>query len=198
MTSRHYELIDPASYRHVPWKNGGGVTTDIAGEYQPGAEPGGWEGMIWRLGRTRIETPGPFSNLPGYERLLAVVDGSGLVLHPDGRSSLDVRQPYRAVRFGGEWPIQSELTAGPVGVLNLLADRTRTHIELEFLGPLQAMTMPEGRNVLLALTPASLLLDGEAVSLITDGAISVTGRHQIRVTAGMVAVATVQPVAASS
>jgi environmental stress-induced protein Ves len=198
MTSRQYEPIDPASYRHVPWKNGGGVTTDIAGEYQPGAEPGGWDGMIWRLGRTRIETPGPFSNLPGYERLLAVIDGSGLVLHPDGRPSLDVRQPYHAVRFGGEWPIQSELTAGPVGVLNLLADRTRIHIELEFLGPLQAMTIPEGRNVLLALSAASLLLDGEAVSLVTDGAISVAGQHQVRVTAGMIAVATVQPVAASS
>jgi environmental stress-induced protein Ves len=129
---------------------------------------------------------------------LAVIDGSGLLLHPKDRPTLDVRTPFRAMRFAGEWPINSELTNGPVGVLNLLADRTKIHIELNFLSPLQGMTMPEGRNVLLALSPASLLLDGAAVSLVTDGAISVSGQHQIRVTAGMIAVATVQPVAASS
>jgi environmental stress-induced protein Ves len=57
--------LGPADYRRTPWKNGGGVTIDIAGAFAPGAEPGGWSGMIWRLGRTRIEHP-PFLRPFGF------------------------------------------------------------------------------------------------------------------------------------
>ena len=28
--------LDPAGYRHTPWKNGGGVTIDIAESMRPG------------------------------------------------------------------------------------------------------------------------------------------------------------------
>ena len=55
--------IDPAAFRHTPWKNGGGVTIDIAESMLPGFAPGSWEGMVWRFGRTAIVTPGPFSDL---------------------------------------------------------------------------------------------------------------------------------------
>ena len=55
--------IDPAAFRHTPWKNGGGVTIDVAESMLPGFAPGSWEGMVWRFGRTAIVTPGPFSDL---------------------------------------------------------------------------------------------------------------------------------------
>jgi uncharacterized protein len=115
--------LDPKTYRRTPWKNGGGVTIDIADAYAPGAAPGGWSGMFWRLGRTRIEAPGPFSDLSGYDRILTVIDGRGLVLEIEGGAALDVRTPFRPVRFRGEDRIVSRLEAGPVAVLNLIADR---------------------------------------------------------------------------
>jgi environmental stress-induced protein Ves len=182
----------------VPWKNGGGVTTDIAGAYRPGTEPGGWEGMIWRLSRTRIETPGPFSDLAGYDRALAVIDGSGLVLHPRGRPLLDVRTPFRAVRFAGEWPIESELTNGPVGVLNLLADRTKIDIDLSFLTAPGRIALPPAPAILLALSPSHVRLDGEAVALERDGAISIAGAGELAVDDGLIAIATLAAVAATS
>jgi uncharacterized protein len=43
--------LDPAGYRRTPWKNGGGVTVDIA-EHED----------AWRFGRTPITTAGPFSD----------------------------------------------------------------------------------------------------------------------------------------
>lgn len=198
MTVPMFTLIDPASYRHVPWKNGGGVTTDIAGEYRAGAEPGGWDGMIWRLSRTRIVTPGPFSDLPGCDRLLAVIDGSGLVLHPKDRPALDVRQPFQAVRFAGEWPIDSELTAGPVGVLNLLADRTRIGIDLSFVAAPGRLALTAPRHIVLALSPAHLHFEGEAVAIGQDGAIDLAGAGDLTVDTGMVAVAALTPVSAAS
>lgn len=187
------EFLDPAAYRPVPWKNGGGVTTDIAGEYRDGVEPGGWEGMIWRLSRTRIERPGPFSDLPGYDRLLAVTDGAGLVLHPKGRPPLDVRTPFRPVRFAGEWPIDSELTQGPVGVLNLLADRTRVAIELCFLGAAGETALPAAPAILLAFSPATLRLDDRGIALARDAAVRIAGPGVVAVEDGLVAVATLNP-----
>ena len=113
--------LDSARYRRTPWKNGGGVTVDIAGASVPGVAPGAWEGVIWRFGQTRIERPGPFSDLSGFDRLLAVVEGQGLVLHPAGAPALDVRARFHPVRFPGEWRIESELEDGPVAVVNLIA-----------------------------------------------------------------------------
>ena len=74
--------LDPAGYRHMPWKNGGGVTIDIAASMLPGFEPGSWEGIIWRFSRTAIVTPGAFSDLSGYDRQLVLVSGEGLETSP--------------------------------------------------------------------------------------------------------------------
>lgn len=183
------ERLDPSSYRHVPWKNGGGVTIDIAAEYEPGADPGGWQGVIWRLSRTRIEQPGPFSDLSGYDRLLAVIDGAGLMLHPKDREPIDVGKPLHAVRFAGEWPIDSELTHGPVGVLNLLADRRKAGIDLLFIASKSRANLPAADAILLALLPAQLRLDGQPTSLAADGAIRASGPGLLQVEEGLVAVA---------
>src|SRR5882724_11187343 len=127
------EALDPNAYRRTPWKNGGGVTVDIASAHRPGTMPDDWSGMAWRFGRTRIERPGPFSDLSGYDRILSVIEGSGLVLRPEGRPEIDVREAFRPVRFPGEWPIESELEAGPVGVLNLMTERGDSSGDVRFL-----------------------------------------------------------------
>ena len=48
-------LLDPAGYRRTPWKNGGGVTVDIA-EHKD----------AWRFGRTPI--PVVYSGVPLDQR----------------------------------------------------------------------------------------------------------------------------------
>ena len=165
--------LDPQSYRRTPWKNGGGVTIDIAGEHRPGADPAGWDGMIWRFGRTRIERPGPFSDLSGYDRILAVAQGGGLVLHPEGHAPLDVRTPFAPVRFPGEWKITSELTEGPIGVINLIADRTRCAIDLAFPRAGASASISDARCILLALDDAILDIGVRHTALRRDFALSV-------------------------
>jgi hypothetical protein len=123
----------PASgFRRTPWKNGGGVSTDIADCYRPDIAPGAWDGVIWRLGRTQIVAPGPFSDLTGYERLQVVIAGRGLVLAtPD--SEIDLREPLRPVRYDGGTPIVTRLEHGPVEVVNLIAERALCDIALDVL-----------------------------------------------------------------
>ncbi len=194
MTSNAPLLLDPAGYRRTPWKNGGGVTVDIADAYRPGATIGGWEGMIWRFGRTRIEHPGPFSDLGGFDRHLAVIEGEGLLLHPAGEKSLDVRRPFQPVRFSGEWRIESELTRGPVGVLNLLADRTLAESALSFHEAPAALDLPEGIVLIHAWRGAEIETGGRCVSLQADAALrfDLPARGTARLVAGRVALAVVR------
>jgi uncharacterized protein len=168
--------LDPASYRRTPWKNGGGITVDIAEAYREGATPGAWEGMIWRFGRTAIMTPGPFSDLSGCDRVQAVVAGQGLVLvAPD--HEIDVRRPFVPVRFAGETPIVSRLEAGAVEVVNLIGDRSRVSIDLSCLSGGATNTCPAGIHIIYAATSSCDLS-------INDRAYEIAAGHAMRIDAG--------------
>jgi environmental stress-induced protein Ves len=127
--------LDPAQYRRTPWKNGGGVMVEIAGA-----------GETWRLSRTAIVEPGPFSDYSGCDRVQVVVGGRGLVLQtPDGE--IDVRAPFMPVRFAGETPITSRLEAGPVEVVNLIGARGAVRVDLKVLGAGQSLALGAGTHI---------------------------------------------------
>lgn len=129
----------------TPWRNGGGVTVDIA-----------FEGDVWRFSRTPITQAGPFSDYTGFDRLQVLISGRGLVLQtPTGE--IDVRRPFQPVRFDGETPIVSRLEAGAVEVINLMGDRSRVALDLvvldagtsRHLGPgVHIAYCPAGRAIL--------------------------------------------------
>ena len=146
MTEPRIIPLDPAGYRRTPWKNGGGVTIDIADAWREGVTPGAWEGMVWRFGRTAITAPGPFSDLSGFDRVLTVVVGSGLVLAAPDRE-IDVRVPFAPVRFAGETRIASRLEAGPVEVVNLIGDRSAVGIDMRVLEAGQNLDLAVGTHI---------------------------------------------------
>ena len=176
--------LDPTSYGRTPWKNGGGVTVDIAAVYEDGAEPCGGDGLIWRLGRTRIETAGPFSHLPHLDRILTVIDGHGLTLRAENGTTLDARQRFAPVAFPGEWPIVSGLDAGPVGVLNLMGDRRRVRIGVETVREGWRGTIGAGVSIIYGPAACSLVLDGEHMDVRADEALLVSGMSAAEVAAG--------------
>jgi environmental stress-induced protein Ves len=107
----------------VPWKNGGGITRAIA------AVPAGadFDTADWRLDRSDIARAGPFSHLPGIDRLLLPL-GVGLLLGFDGAAP-EPRDAFLTVGFDGAASAACALaeTAAPGGVqvLNLLLRRGR-------------------------------------------------------------------------
>ncbi|HEV7257119.1 MAG TPA: HutD family protein [Bosea sp. (in: a-proteobacteria)] len=165
--------LAPESFRSKPWKNGGGITVDIADACQAGADPAGWEGMVWRLGRTAIVRPGPFSDLTGYERLQTVIVGSGLVL--DGTNGeIDLRQPFTPVRYDGGIPLVSRLENGPVEVVNLIADRSLCAVDLVAPVAGERLVLTRGIHILYA--------PGAAVSgRCGSEAFTVPGGHALRI-----------------
>lgn len=153
-------LLDPAGYRRTPWKNGGGVTVDIA-EHED----------AWRFGRTPITTPGPFSDYSGFDRAQVLVAGRGLVLQtPDGE--IDLRTPFQPVTFAGETPIVSRLEAGPVEVVNLIGNRARVQVDLQVLHGGATMGRSAGTHIVYAAQgPAALAIEGAAHRLASDHAL---------------------------
>lgn len=154
--------LDPAGYVRAPWKNGGGVSVDIA-----------LDGDVWRFGRTPITAGGPFSDYAGFDRMQVLVAGSGLVLQtPWGE--IDVRRPFQPVRFAGETPIVSRLEAGPVEVVNLLGDRRQVNIDLAVLEAGRTRALGPGLHI--AYCPggqARLQIGGKAYDLEADGGLRI-------------------------
>lgn len=192
--------IDPATYRHTPWKNGGGVTVDIAESLLPGFPPGSWEGMIWRFGRTAITAPGPFSDLSGFDRQQVLVSGLGLVLET-AAGEIDVRRPFRPVRFAGETPIVSRLEAGPVEVVNLIGDRSRVSIDLSCLAGGASRSCRVGVHIIYAATsPCEMVMNGKTCRLAIGHAMYIDAGERLAVASrlGTAIVASILPMERTS
>ncbi|MBR1132793.1 HutD/Ves family protein [Bradyrhizobium iriomotense] len=154
-------LLKPEDYTRSPWKNGGGIFTDIAGAHRADSPVKDWNSLLWRFASTPIVAPGPFSYMPGIDRLQMVVKGRGLVLK-SSTQELDEREPFTTVRFTGELEIVTALEEGPVEVVNLMARRGAAEIELVALGEPGERSLAAGTHLVYAVSgDCSLRLNGE-------------------------------------
>ncbi|MDA9509297.1 hypothetical protein XI09_32600 [Bradyrhizobium sp. CCBAU 11386] len=144
-------LLKSEDYTRSPSKNGGGIFTDIADAHRAGSPAKDWDSLLWRFASTPIVAPGPFSYMPGIDRLQMVVAGRGLVLKAPGQE-FDEREPFTTVRFTGELAIVTELEAGPVEVVNLMARRGAAEIELLALREPGARPLSAGTHLVYAVS----------------------------------------------
>ncbi|MEJ1179859.1 MULTISPECIES: HutD/Ves family protein [unclassified Pseudarthrobacter] len=113
------EIIRFAELRNEPWRNGGGVTRELASHPQAAsAQDGAWD---WRVSIAELTKAGDFSPFPGMERVLTVVEGELLLLTVDGAEY--PLEKYRPFRFSGEAAAHGALPTGDVRNLNVI---TRT------------------------------------------------------------------------
>lgn len=158
-------LLRPEDYTRSPWKNGGGIFTDIAGAWRADAAARDWSSLLWRFASTPIVAPGPFSHMPGIDRLQMVVNGRGLVLKSPTQE-FDEREPFTTVRFTGEMEIVTALEQGPVEVVNLMAWRSAAEIELVALREPGERRLAAGTHLVYAAHgDCRIRLDGEEFSL---------------------------------
>lgn len=124
--------------RSVPWRNGRGVTDELA-VWPPEAafERGDF---AWRIARAPIVEPGPFSAFPGFERVLVLIEGRALVLAHGADAPRARLRPLEPYRFSGDWATEGSLPDGPVRDLNVLVRRGSASVDVEVLrlGPRSA------------------------------------------------------------
>lgn len=125
--SSPWRLWRGADLRATPWRNGGGVTFEVA--IAPGPE-GGHE-FDWRVSVARIDSPGPFSRFDGIDRIIALIDGASMRLTVDGaRHDLALLDQ---LAFSGEAETSCAIPDGPTRDLNVMTRRGVVEAALEFV-----------------------------------------------------------------
>lgn len=115
-------LIRLADISPQPWKNGGGITYEIAADPSRPDGTGGTLGDFrWRVSRAVIERDGPFSVFPGMARWILLLDGEGFTLSFADRAKLHVHRRHHLEHFPGSALAHCQLHAGPCSVLNVIA-----------------------------------------------------------------------------
>ncbi|WP_258803738.1 HutD/Ves family protein [Pseudarthrobacter sp. NS4] len=122
------EIIRFADLKAEPWRNGGGVTRQIAAQPSPsvasedapngranGGRDPGWD---WRVSIADVTKAGDFSPFPGMERVLTVIEGELLLLSVDGAEH--PMEKYRPFRFAGGAATSGKLPTGDVRNLNVI------------------------------------------------------------------------------
>ncbi|SMF03085.1 HutD/Ves family protein [Pseudogulbenkiania subflava] len=123
-----YTLIRRAALEARPWKNGGGVTREIA-VFPEGA---GMDDFVWRVSLADVAAAGPFSRFPGVDRTLVLLSGDGMVLHQDDGTQHALARPLELAVFAGETPIDATLHGGATRDFNLMLrrDAARGRVEV--------------------------------------------------------------------
>jgi uncharacterized protein len=140
-------IIPANEFITMPWKNGGGVTHEIAKREASGK-------LLWRFSVADVTSDGPFSKFEGLSRILTVIEGAGLVLAtPQGTLQA---LPLQPLVFSGDLSVTSSRLNGKVQDFNVIFDPAVLSAEVSM-----------ERGILeLEATPASLahavLVTGDA------------------------------------
>ena len=160
------QVLRAAERVATPWKNGGGVTREVAA-WPPGA---GFEDFHWRVSMAEVRADGPFSVFPGVDRILAVLEGR-LALDVDGRQ-IELAASGPPAAFPGDVPTTGRLLAGPVVDLNVMVRRGAVRAHLEPLRIDLALTLDPVAGTRLLVARAPLHATGAAaVDLLPDDAL---------------------------
>ncbi|SEP62325.1 hypothetical protein SAMN05216548_101118 [Faunimonas pinastri] len=140
-------ILRSPQYRQMPWKNGGGVTVEIAVS-PPDASVADFD---WRVSMARVETPGSFSRFDGVDRTLSVIEGESIVLSIEGRE-VRLERNSEPCSFAGDVPVEAALPAGPIADLNVMTRRERfSHAVERFAGAAETTVDRRGETTLVVL-----------------------------------------------
>lgn len=118
------KLLKASDYKSMPWKNGEGVTHEI--EIYPPLADFAKNDFDFRISSAIVRSPSAFSKFPGFDRILSVWQGDGLLIN-------DIRyEPLQPFSFAGEKEIFGT-PAGEVVDLGIIYNRDKyvAYMDLE-------------------------------------------------------------------
>lgn len=137
----------------MPWKNGQGLTAEIA--IAPAEAQFPQDEFRWRLSSATVKCAGDFSQFPGCDRWLAVWKGAGFILNEE------TVPPFAPHRFAGETPIHCKLVQGEVIDVGLIFRRDRVRAEMKVLKFMKSETLELGPGTHFIITAEGRAAAGE-------------------------------------
>lgn len=163
----------------MPWRNGGGVTTEMAIYPENSGLSGA--GFDWRVSIAEVAADGPFSRFPGYDRHIMTIAGNGMMLEAEGHGGIDLSQPFVPRQFSGDWTVDGALIDGPVRDFNLMVARERAKGALTVERVSGRMRFAAAADTLLlhvlegdGLAEARVIAEGDTLILAAGESVSVT------------------------
>jgi environmental stress-induced protein Ves len=118
-------IILPGDWTAQPWKNGGGVTHEVA--------RGGGADFGHRLSVAEVASDGPFSRFEGVDRHILLLEGRGFRLSARSGWTRTLDEPHRPFAFAGEEEVDCTLLGGPVRDCNVMVRRAVASAEVAVL-----------------------------------------------------------------
>lgn len=149
-----HQVLRRADHTVMPWANGGGSTEEVARADGP-------DGFDWRLSFATVAASGPFSPLPGVDRVITLVEGTSLALRVEGVEH--VLAPFAPYRFRGEDDVVGT-PEGPSVDFNVMTRRGRWAATVASTGPTERLTLdgaPEDGHRFVAVLDGSPRLGAE-------------------------------------
>lgn len=112
-------ILKARDHVRMPWKNGGGVTTEIA--VHPERAP--MAAFDWRVSIASVASDGPFSQFPDVDRTISVLDGEGMQLKIGDAPAQTLTPASDPLTFPADVESSAELTKGPIRDLNVMTRR---------------------------------------------------------------------------
>ena len=149
-------LLHRADHKRMAWANGSGVTHEVARRpIDPATE------FTWRVSMAEVSVSGPFSALPGIDRVILLLEGSTMHLTIDGeRVDLGRVEPHR---FAGEAVTTCRIPE-PSRDLNVMTRRGAAASEVEVItATVEGVPVPNG-------APELLVVAADGAVTVSDGA----------------------------
>jgi environmental stress-induced protein Ves len=112
-------LLRASEHKAMPWKNGLGVTHEVA------LEPSTVDGaqFLWRVSLATIKGSGPFSVFPGIDRSIVALKGNTVRLVIDGHEGAELEALGTPFPFPGEAVVEAINEGGETTDLNIMTLR---------------------------------------------------------------------------
>ncbi|WP_374833049.1 HutD/Ves family protein [Paenochrobactrum pullorum] len=148
------KILRSDDHKQMPWKNGGGVTVEIAIHPADATV----DNFDWRISTAKVAEDGAFSVFADIDRTLAVLDGNGIVLSVDGVETklTQASEPYS---FAGDAPTSACLIDGKITDLNVMTRRgVYTHTVT---------------RIVLDGSPVHLQIKGQSLLFVASGSVRI-------------------------
>lgn len=154
-----WQLVNLGAVAARPWRNGGGVTRELA------VWPAEGDDWTWRMAVAEVAQDGPFSCFPGVDRWFAVLAGDGVRLAIAGQAHA-LTQRSAPLRFAGEAATDCRLLGGATHDFNLMLRRDRADGTLRRIsGSLEVVIAAPKTIAVYAVDAPAYIDDGQRAEL---------------------------------
>lgn len=167
-------IVDAYSLPAVPWKNGGGLTRNLA-IWPPDAQ---FDDFSWRVSVAEVQRSGGFSLFPGVDRTIILLSG-GMILTGKNGPPHPLTAPFQPYSMPGEDSITARLLNGESRDLNVMVRRSAARASVKVWDRDDELAHDAETAVFFCARGAFQVVrtDCEAAVLLAGSAVTLRGVH---------------------